>query len=106
LWPEHDHPNYNCVITNRDGQQRRIYSNWLHNNQLDNWQGWQCDAGHKRFYIDKNFDIYSGECRNDLLGNVLQDWNLKTDTVCQHPTCTGCTDDLSTKKFDINNRQQ
>ena len=50
------------------------------------------------FNIDKNFDIWSGACENDYLGNVLDSWNIQTDTVCKQKTCTGCTDDLMTKK--------
>lgn len=106
MWPETDHFNYNCVVTNEQGQTRKVYANWLHNNHLDSWKDWRCNAGHTRFYIDKHFDIYSGECRNDLLGNILQDWQIKTDSVCHQTTCTGCTDDLITKKFLPNDRQQ
>jgi hypothetical protein len=93
-----NHSNYNCEITLDTGEQYQVYANWIHNNDLDHWQGWHCDAGHTRFYIDKRFDIWSGECQNDYLGNVLGEWSIKTDTVCQQPTCTGCTDDLITEK--------
>jgi hypothetical protein len=71
----------------------------MHNEKLDSWQGYRCDVGNTRFYIDKNFDIWAGECRNDYLGNTLTDWNLKNDSICQQPTCTGCTDDLAAKKW-------
>ena len=101
MLPDQDHSNYNCVVTDQSGQQRRLYANWLHNNNMDHWQGWHCDAGHTRFYIDKNANIYSGECQHDLLGNLLQDWQPKTNTVCQKLRCTGCTDDLLTKKYKI-----
>lgn len=90
--------NYNCEITLDSGKQHLVYGNWIHNNDLDHWQGWHCSAGNTRFYIDKNFDIWSGECRNNHLGNVLGEWSVKTDTVCERPTCTGCTDDLITHK--------
>jgi hypothetical protein len=93
------HYNYNCRATDQDGQEHLVYANWLHNEGLDKWQGYCCDAGHTRFYIDKNFDVWSGECKNNYLGNVIQDWNIKTDTVCTQATCTGCTDDLITKKY-------
>ena len=48
--------------------------------------------------LDKNFDVWSGECKNDYLGNALKEWRPKNDTVCKQATCTGCTDDLITKK--------
>jgi len=94
-----NHKNYNCQITTEDGHQHLVYANWLHNEGLNTWQGYRCDAGHTRFSIDKNFDIWSGECRHDRLGNVLDNWDLKTDTVCRRERCTGCTGDLLTKKY-------
>ena len=80
------------------GEEYQVYANWMHNNKLDNWQGWHCDAGYTRFYIDKNFDIWDGECKNKPLGNVLGDWATESNNVCKRITCTGCTDDLLTKK--------
>jgi hypothetical protein len=93
-----NHSNYNCEITLDNGEKYLVYANWIHNNQLDSWQGWCCSAGHTRFYIDKNFEIWSGECKNNHLGNVLEQWTVKTDTVCLKSTCTGCTDDLVIEK--------
>lgn len=95
-----NHPNYNCKITLESGEIFYVYSNWIHNQDLDHWQGWKCEAGYTRFYIDNNFNIWSGECFNDQLGNVLNDWNIKTDSVCKRKNCTGCTDDLITKKYE------
>lgn len=93
-----NHSNYNCEITLDTGQQYLVYANWIHNNNLDQWTGWLCSAGNTRFLIDKDFEIYSGECKNDHLGNVLTDWNTKTNTLCKKNTCGGCTDDLLTEK--------
>jgi hypothetical protein len=95
-----NHQNYNCKITLDNGDEYKVYANWIHNNNLDQWQGWHCDAGRTRFYIDKNFDIWSGECCNNLLGNVLEEWNPKLNTICKRETCTGCTDDLMTGKHE------
>jgi hypothetical protein len=93
-----NHVNYNCKIITDSGEEFLVYANWLHNEKLDSWQGWACDAGNTRFYIDKNFDIWSGECKNDYLGNVLDQWAINAHTRCRRETCTGCTDDLITKK--------
>ena len=93
-----NHSNYNCSIALDNGDEYRVFANWIHNEKLDNWQGWHCSAGHTRFYIDKNFDIYSGECQNDQLGNVLESWTTTNGTICRRETCTGCTDDLITAK--------
>jgi hypothetical protein len=93
------HDNYNCKITTEDGQEHLVYANWIYNEGLDNWKGYRCDAGHTRFNIDKNFDIWSGQCKNDYLGNLLTDWSLKIDTICFRDRCAACTDDLLTKKY-------
>jgi hypothetical protein len=93
-----NHSNYNCKITLDNGEQYVVYANWIHNQDLDHWQGYRCSGGNTRFYIDNNFDIWSGVCENDCLGNVLGDWEIKTDTVCHQTTCNGCTDDLITEK--------
>lgn len=99
MWPNKDHDNHNCTVTEISGQQRRVYANWLHNNKLDHWRGWRCDAGATRFYIDANFDVWSGECKNDFLGNIFTEWQIKNNTVCHRETCTGGTDDLMIKKY-------
>lgn len=93
------HDNYNCKITTEDGQEHLVYANWIHNEGLDNWKGYRCDAGYTNFYIDKNFDVWSGACHNNFLGNVLAEWSIKTDTICERETCIGCTDDLITRKY-------
>jgi hypothetical protein len=93
------HDNYNCCITTQDGQEHLVYASWLHNEKLDCWQGYHCDAGNTRFHIDKNFDIWSGECKNDYLGNMLGGWSPKADVICKQTTCSGCTDDLMVKKY-------
>jgi hypothetical protein len=93
-----NHANYNCEITLDNGDQYLVFGNWIHNQELDNWQAWSCSAGYTRFYIDKNFDVWSGECKNDYLGNVLESWATKSNAVCARVRCTGCTDDLITEK--------
>lgn len=93
-----NHPNYNCKITLDSGEQFRVYANWIHNQDLDKFQGWSCEAGHTRFYIDKEFNIWDGECKNSLLGSVVEEWEPKINNICQRTACTGCTDDLLTKK--------
>jgi hypothetical protein len=100
LIPEHNHPNYNCTVTYKSGDVRKVYGNWLHNTGQDFFKDWHCGAGSSRFYIDKNFNVWSGMCKNDLLGNLKNTWNpLDTFAVCQQPRCGGCTDDLVTKKY-------
>ena len=94
-----NHENYNCRILLDDGQEYLVYANWLHNEHLDNWKGWSCDAGKTRFYIDANLDVYGGECQNDYLGNAIDGINiLDNGTTCKQDRCNGCTDDLAVAK--------
>lgn len=85
------------------GNEFKIDANWLHNQQLDNWQGWECDAGKTRIFIDPLLDVYSGECKNEKLGSLLKDWELNVHSaVCRRARCTGCTDDLMINKKKAN----
>lgn len=80
----------------------RVDGNWLHNQGLDTWQGWQCDAGHTRLYIDADNNVYGGQCLNDNLGNINQKWQLlDSPTTCKQHRCTGCTDDLIVAKREV-----
>jgi len=75
-----------------------MFANSLHNNDLDHWKGWICYAGAHRLYVDKNLDVYSGECQNDYLGSLSNDFGILDHTVCTQERCTGCTDDLAVRK--------
>lgn len=98
-----NHPNYNCEITTSTGQTYQVFANWLHNSNLDSWQGWHCQAGSKRLYIDKNLEVFGGMCCNDKLGNAVTGFDLLDHSVCRQTQCTGCTDDLQVEKHKLNN---
>jgi hypothetical protein len=86
---------YNCTIKLSTGETYSVGANWIHNQQLDFWKGWECDAGHTRIHIDSDFTVLSGECSNDNLGNLLTGWQLFSGpSICKRERCTGCTDDL------------
>lgn len=93
-----NHENHNCEITLDNGEKYLIYANWLHNNNIDNWKGWSCDAGVNRILITENFDVFSGECKNDYLGNLFEGLKILDKNFCKRDRCTGCTDDLMIKK--------
>ena len=94
-----NHRYYNCEIKLDNGETYRVAANWLHNEAMDNWQGWDCDAGYKRISVNKDFDVSSATCHNDHLGNIFTGWDLfEKPTTCKLPTCTGCTDDLLISK--------
>jgi hypothetical protein len=90
-----NHTYYNCEITLDTGDKYQVDANWIHNQQLDNWQGWECNAGVDRIYIDSNLEIFVGECMNARLGGMSTGWaTLSAPGICQKTRCTGCTDDL------------
>ena len=93
-----NHPNYNCRITLDNGEQYLVYAHWIHNQGLDHWQGWHCQAGSRRLYIDKDFTVYSALCRNDHLGSAINGFELLDSTICQRKRCHSCTDDILTHK--------
>lgn len=94
-----DHLYYNCEITLDSQDTYLVDANWLHNNKLDNWRGWQCDAGKNRLFVDSDLAIYSGECLNDRLGTIGDNWQLfEESSTCNRDRCTGCTDDLIQQK--------
>ena len=95
-----NHQHYNCEITLSDGSTFKVSANWIHNENLDYWQDWHCEAGTTRLDIDKDFNVHSGKCKNDFLGNLFADWHIMPNgTTCSRLRCTGCTDDLITKKY-------
>lgn len=90
-----NHFYYNCEILLSNDEKYRVDANDIHNGQLDQWKDWSCNAGFHRISIDKNFNVYSGECHNDYLGNIKTGWvPFKEPTTCKQDRCTGCTDDL------------
>lgn len=94
-----NHQFYNCTIILDDNQRYNVDANWLHNEQLDNWKNWNCDAGHSRIFIDSDLAVYSGECCNDYLGNLQVAWDiLPTASICKRDRCSSCADDLLVKK--------
>lgn len=93
-----NHKNYNCEVVTDQGHKYLVFADWIHNNQLDNFKGWNCDAGITRLAIDENLNVYSAYCENDYLGNAVLGFDLNQQTICKQNTCTGCTDDLIVKK--------
>lgn len=93
-----NHKNYNCKVVTDQGNEYSVYANWIHNEKLDNFKDWNCNAGITRISIDKNLEVFSGECKNDYLGNAISGFDLNQQTICKRERCTGCTDDLIVKK--------
>lgn len=91
------------MINLSNGEEFLVYANWVHNQNIDDFKDWYCEAGITRLVIDSSGDVFSGECENSYLGNLNTDWNLlnRSDAVCKRSRCTGCTDDLIVKKYKI-----
>lgn len=92
--------NYNVVVQDEQGNEYLMYSNRLHFEQLDHWQGWQCNAGSDYILIDSQLNVYGAQCENDYLGKLFDDFKLLDGpTTCHLSRCTNCTDDLLITKF-------
>ena len=99
-----NHKNYNCQITTESGEDFLIYANWLNNNDLNHFQGWECYTGVTRIHITTNQDVYNGLCLTDKLGNLNTGWNLRTKPLtCPNEKCTANTDDLMTRRSKTGN---
>ena len=93
-----NHQYYNCSVTTTVDTYT-INANWIHNQDLDYFYHWQCAAGQLRLYIDRNLDVWSGECKNQHLGHALKGFDLLTTAgSCEQARCSGCTDDLIVAK--------
>jgi len=87
--------NYNAIVHDEQGNEYRMYSNRLHIENLDNWQGWKCNAGSDYILIDSKLNVFGAQCENDFLGLLFEDFTLLDGpTTCKLPRCTNCTDDL------------
>lgn len=96
-----NHQYNNAKILLDDGREYSIFANWIHNQKLDYFKGWYCEAGITRLSIDTNGNVYSGECKDSRLGNLDTGWQLLNEETahCKRDRCTGCTDDLIVKKY-------
>jgi MoaA/NifB/PqqE/SkfB family radical SAM enzyme len=86
----------NAVVELKDGSKIEVFANQLYDKGLHYWEGWYCNAGVTSIYIDNNFEVYSGNCKNDKMGNLF-DENfsfLKEQTICKRKLCTACSSDL------------
>ena len=97
-----DQYNYNCKIILDNGKSINVFADWLHNENLDHWKGWSCNAGVTRLSITENFDVYSARCNNNYLGNLKTGWNLLEKNICKQERCNSCTDDLLIEKSKSN----
>jgi hypothetical protein len=97
-----NHTNHNCKITLDTGESYNVYSQWLSNEKLFNWKGWECNAGVTRLYITASEEVYSAVCQHDRLGDMSTGWEFPaTSTICRRDTCFPNTDDLLTFKQQV-----
>lgn len=72
----------------------------LFRKDLHHFKGWTCTAGTDGILVESDFQVWSGVCRNDNLGNLFDDnFNLlQSPTVCTKDQCTTCPTDLINAK--------
>jgi hypothetical protein len=92
----------NAIVELQDGSEIKISANQLYDNNLHHWKGWHCNAGVTSIYIDVDFSVYSGTCKNDELGNLFdENFSFLNDyTICKKERCTACASDLYAGKLD------
>ena len=91
----------NAIVYTKNGQRIEILANQLFDKNLHRWQGWHCNVGVDSIFIDDDFSVYAGNCKNDKLGNLFsEDFALFVNpTICKRTTCSSCTNDLYSTKF-------
>lgn len=98
-----DDGNYNCTVFYDNGDHSNIFSTALNTNRLDNFNGWQCEAGFSRIYVHSDGTVWSSECNNDYLGSLKDEsfGLLKGAAVCKQARCVTSADELMLRKFKI-----
>jgi len=98
---------YNCKVVTDDNKTYLVDALRLHNNNLHHWDGWICNAGMDSIRIDSDLNVYNAGCKQKLIANLkhLSESNTSlqlptTPTICDKPTCDGCSYDLQLTKFD------
>ena len=94
-----------CIVVLKDGATIEANSLDLFRKDLHHFKGWTCTAGTDSILIESDFQVWSGICRIDNLGNLFDDdFNLlQSPTVCTKDQCTTCENDLTnTKKKKFN----
>lgn len=92
--------NSDCTVVLADGTEIDVESFEVWRNNLANFQGWTCSAGVDSIVVETDFQVWSGVCRNDNMGNLF-DENfslLEKPTVCEKIQCTTCIADLINNK--------
>jgi hypothetical protein len=89
-----------CTVVLKDGTRIDVNSWDLFNKDLHHFKGWACTAGTDSIIVESDFQVWSGVCRNDNLGNLFDDdfSLLQTPTVCTKDQCTTCPADLINNK--------
>jgi MoaA/NifB/PqqE/SkfB family radical SAM enzyme len=94
----------NAIVELANGESIAIDAVQLVDKNLTNFKGWQCYAGVERMYIDPQFKVYSGQCRNDYIGELFDNnLSLFTEpTVCKQEKCVCVADIFTTKIKNLN----
>jgi hypothetical protein len=92
----------NATVELKDGSEINIDAYQLSDNNLHHWKDWHCKAGVTSIYIDDDFSVYAGTCKNDKLGNLFdENFSFLNDyTICKKEKCTECASDLYAEKLD------
>jgi MoaA/NifB/PqqE/SkfB family radical SAM enzyme len=63
-------------------------------NQINRWNGWYCTGGIDSFYIDYRLNMFVGQCKRGLFGNMAEEYELPTKPfLCDKVECN-CSQDI------------
>lgn len=91
--------NYNIKVSTESNHTYYMFANRLDNDNVANFENWLCEAGVHSLFISYTDEIYSGVCLNDKLGSIDEFQLFEEPTKCKRKRCSGCTSDLSLKKY-------
>jgi hypothetical protein len=91
----------NTVVYTKNSETIEIAADQLYDNNLHHWKGWHCFVGVDSIFVDDDYTVYAGNCRNDTLENLFNpDFQLfQKPGICKQKTCTSCASDLYSTKF-------
>ena len=93
--------NCNAIVFLQDGTSVEVSTDQIHSKNLHHWKDWYCNVGIDSIYIDNDYTVYAGMCKNDNLGNLFdENFSFFTEpNKCKQETCSSCTSDLFSRKF-------
>ena len=67
--------------------------------KLNRWRGWKCWGGIDSFYIDYEMNLFVGQCKRGLIGNLKEEYDLPSAPfICDKDVCNCSQDMMESRK--------